>query len=491
MCGATSPIPSWNEPNVESQPRWSYLERTPTSATLSSNLLTLGRDLRDAGMKIGSGQIINLVEAVSTIDCRRRDDFYSAAKSTLVTSPEQIPVFDHAFSRFWRRLLKPEMPNDELFDRHEFDMPPAPSDESEQAQASKKQAADKNSTVKKERAVVAVEDTDDQNAEDQQDLDALPEDVIVFSAREVLKKKDFAQFTPDEIAEARRIIAGMNWRLGTRQTRRKEKANNGDFIDYRRTLRHSMKHGGVPIELRRRRNKVKMRPLVLICDISGSMDRYSRLLLQFVHAMEQGLENVEVFVFSTRLTRITRELRKKNVDAAIEQVVNSVHDWSGGTRIGESIKAFNYEWSRRVLRSGATVVMISDGWDRGDPQLLATEMARLQRSCRRLIWLNPLLGAPGYQPLTQGIRAALPFVDAFLPIHNLKSLEALAELLSDVEDTPPVRANRSIQPASADSYALKPFVTARGHLAVNIGPMVDGKPLNQGGRRRERTAARH
>jgi uncharacterized protein with von Willebrand factor type A (vWA) domain len=370
-------------------------------------------------------------------------------------------------------------------------MPPAPSDESNQAQASKKQAADKNSTVKKERAVVAVEDTDDQNADDQQDLDALPEDVIVFSAREVLKKKDFAQFSPDEIAEARRIIAGMNWKLGTRQTRRKEKANNGDFIDYRRTLRHSMKHGGVPIELRRRRNKIKMRPLVLICDISGSMDRYSRLLLQFVHAMEQGLENVEVFVFSTRLTRITRELRKKNVDAAIEQVVNSVHDWSGGTRIGESIKAFNYEWSRRVLRSGATVVMISDGWDRGDPQLLATEMARLQRSCRRLIWLNPLLGAPGYQPLTQGIRAALPFVDAFLPIHNLKSLEALAELLSDVEDTPPVRANRSIQPASADSYALKPFVTARGHLAVNIGPMVDGKPLNQGGRRRERTAARH
>jgi hypothetical protein len=179
------------------------------------------------------------------------------------------------------------------------------------------------------------------------------------------------------------------------------------------------------------------------------------------------------------------------VDAAIEQVVNSVHDWSGGTRIGESIKAFNYEWSRRVLRSGATVVMISDGWDRGDPQLLATEMARLQRSCRRLIWLNPLLGAPGYQPLTQGIRAALPFVDAFLPIHNLKSLEVLAELLGDVEDTPPVRANRTIQPASADSYALKPFVTSRGQLAVNIGPMMDGKPLNLGGRKRERTAARH
>jgi uncharacterized protein with von Willebrand factor type A (vWA) domain len=476
---------------VESQPRWTYLEQTPSTDTLSSNLLTLGRDLRDAGMNIGSGQIINLVEAVSEIDCRRRDDFYSAAKTTLVTSPEQIPVFDLAFSRFWRRLMKPDVATDELFERHEFDMPPAPSDEAEQAQASKKQSAESQNGAKKERAVIAVEDSDEETSEDEQDLDALPEDVIVFSAREVLKKKDFAQFTPEEIAEARRLISAMNWKLGTRETRRKEKANNGDFIDYRRTLRHSLKHGGVPIELRRRRNKVKMRPLVLICDISGSMDRYSRLLLQFVHAMEQGLENVEVFVFSTRLTRITRELRRKNVDDAIEQVVNSVHDWSGGTRIGESIKTFNYEWSRRVLRSGATVVMISDGWDRGDPQLLATEMARLQRSCRRLIWLNPLLGAPGYQPLTQGIRAALPFVDAFLPIHNLKSLEALADLLSEVEDTPPVRANRCIQPAAADSHALKPFVTARGQLAVNIGPMMDGKPLTHGGRKRERTAARH
>ena len=197
--------------------------------------------------------------------------------------------------------------------------------------------------------------------------------------------------------------------------------------------------------------------------------------------MEQGLDTVEVFVFSTRLTRITRELRKKNVDAAIEQVVNSVHDWSGGTRIGESIKAFNYEWSRRVL------ALRRDGGDDlrrlGSRRPAAAGNARWRGCSDRaagLIWLNPLLGAPGYQPLTQGIRAALPFVDAFLPIHNLKSLEALAELLSDVEDTPPVRANRSIQPASADSYALKPFVTARGHLAVNVGPMMDGKPLNAG-----------
>jgi uncharacterized protein with von Willebrand factor type A (vWA) domain len=170
-------------------------------------------------------------------------------------------------------------------------------------------------------------------------------------------------------------------------------------------------------------------------------------LLRFVHALGQGLDNTEVFVFGTRLTRITRELRKRDVDTALTQVVSSVEDWSGGTRIGEAIKSFNYQWARRVLRSGATVVIISDGWDRGDPALLGREMARLQRSCRRLIWLNPLLGAPGYQPLTQGMRAAMPYIDEFLPIHNLQSLEALADLLGQVEDEPPVR--RFVPPPAA------------------------------------------
>lgn len=472
------------------KPSYLLFEQTPLESHLAANLLTLARELRDAGLKVGSGQVINLVEAVSVVDNHRRDDFYSAAKSTLVTSPEQIPVFDAIFARFWRRLLRPETLEQDALDQHRFDMPPAPSDSKQGAEVEKKKPRTGEGSDSKDKSVMAVEDTAAEDQGKAEDIEALPEDVIVFSAREVLRKKDFAQFSPDEIAEARRIIAGMSWRLGTRETRRLEKAPHGDFIDYRRTLRHSLKHGGVPLELRRRRRKEKMRPLVLICDISGSMDRYSRLLLQFVHALEHGLDNVEVFVFSTRLTRITRELRKRNVDSAIEQVVKSVHDWSGGTRIGESIKTFNYQWSRRVLRSGATVVMISDGWDRGDPQLLATEMARLQRSCRRLIWLNPLLGAPGYQPLTQGIRAALPFVDAFLPIHNLKSLEALAHLLGDMDDTPPVRANRSIRPMSGDKLEMKPFMNDRGHLMVDVGPMLDGKRV-EGGTSRERFNARH
>src|SRR5215218_2403574 len=439
-----------------------------------ANLLFFGRDLRSSGLNLGSGQILSLVEALGEVDCRRSDDFYHAARATLVNSPEQIPVFDAAFSRFWRRLTNPMPPVEMPADQGDLDLTPPPGATPEEG-PDRKRTSEGKEGKSRDRAILAVEDTDQEDTGDGDELESPPEEVLVFSAREVLRKKDFAQFSPEEIAEARRIIDSLTWRLGTRKTRRREKAVHGEFIDYRRTLRHSLKHGGVPIELKRRRRKERMRPLVLICDISGSMDRYSRLLLQFVHAMEHGLDTVEVFVFGTRLTRITRELRKRNVDAAIEQVVKSVDDWSGGTRIGESIKEFNFDWSRRVLRSGATVVMISDGWDRGDPKLLAAEMARLQRSCRRLIWLNPLLGAPGYQPLTQGIRAALPYVDDFLPVHNLKSLEALAQLLSDMADNPPVRAQSTITATASAMLPSKQGIGARPEMMSDMSAKIPGR----------------
>jgi uncharacterized protein with von Willebrand factor type A (vWA) domain len=402
------------------------------SRRIAGNLLRFGRRLRAAGMPVGSGQILGLVEAIDAVGVGRRDDIYSAAKASLVSRPEQIPMFNAEFLRFWSDLVDQQAPmySEAIYDDEETVGMPNPNrrkDKGEQGQGARGEEIDKS--------VLAVEGTEDINdLGETEDYEVPPEDVLIFSASEALRKKDFSQFSPDELAEARRLIESMTWRLGTRLTRRRKRAINGAYIDYRAT-----KQGGVPLDLKWRERKERMRPLVLICDISGSMDRYSRLLLRFVHALEHGLDSVEVFVFGTRLTRITRELRKKNVDQAIADVVASVDDWSGGTRIGESIKHFNYKWSRRVLRSGATVVVISDGWDRGDPDLLGTEMARLQRSCRRVIWLNPLLGAPGYQPLTQGIRASLPYVDHFLPIHNLKSLEALAKLLGAVEDTQPVR----------------------------------------------------
>ncbi|HEX5500960.1 MAG TPA: VWA domain-containing protein, partial [Thermomicrobiales bacterium] len=354
--------------------------------------LTFGRRLRDAGMPVGSGQMLGLVEAIGAIDLRHERDVYYAARAALVTRPEQRPTFDREFTRFWRELAgaqpKPLAPFAANDAPNEVPLP-------ESSRKRKQETQPSNAVAEEERTVLAISEADENDAgAGEEEIEAPPEDVLLFSARETLRKKDFSQCTSDEIAEARRIIEGMDWRLGTRRTRRRVKATHGDLIDRRATLRHSLKHGGTPIELRRQKRKIRTRPLVLICDISGSMDRYARLLLRFVHALGQGLESTEVFVFGTRLTRITRALRKRDVDAAITQVVESVEDWSGGTRIGQAIKTFNYEWSRRVLRSGATVVVISDGWDRGDPKLLAREMARLQRSCRRLIWLNPLLGAP-------------------------------------------------------------------------------------------------
>jgi uncharacterized protein len=420
---------------------------TPTvqPPLIAANLLTFGRRLREAGLPVGSGQMLGLVEAIGAIDVRNERDVYYAARASLVTRPEQRPTFDREFAQFWRELAGAQRKPLEAFSANdapnEVPLPEASRKRKQEAKAS-------NATAEEERTVLAISEADENDASaGEEEIEAPPEDVLLFSARETLRKKDFSQCTADEIAEARRIIEGMDWRLGTRRTRRRVKATHGDFIDRRATLRHSLKHGGTPLELRRQKRKIRTRPLVLICDISGSMDRYARLLLRFVHALGQGLEATEVFVFGTRLTRITRALRKRDVDAAITQVVESVEDWSGGTRIGQAIKTFNYEWSRRVLRSGATVVVISDGWDRGDPKLLAQEMTRLQRSCRRLIWLNPLLGAPGYQPLTQGMRAALPYIDEFLPVHNLQSLEALAALLSRVEDQPPLR--RAAPPPAA------------------------------------------
>jgi uncharacterized protein len=415
-----------------------------SSILIQANLLTFGRRLRDAGLPVGSGQILSLVDALATIDVFRHDDVYHAARASVVTRPEQIPIFDLEFSRFWRELLgaKPA-PLDPFLPQNAPSEPPLPD-------ASNKKKTEQKHTPEgadDEKDIFHVSEGEEDSAGAEEEFEASPDDVMLFSSREMLRRKDFSQCSPEEIAEARRIIEGFTWRLGTRKTRRRTRAKHGNFIDPRATLRGSLRHGGIPLELRRQKRKIRTRPLVVICDISGSMDRYARLLLRFVHALGQGLDNTEVFVFGTRLTRITRELRKRDVDTALTQVVSSVEDWSGGTRIGEAIKAFNFKWARRVLRSGATVVVISDGWDRGDPELLGREMARLQRSCRRLIWLNPLLGAPGYQPLTQGMRAAMPYIDEFLPIHNLQSLEALADLLGQVEDEPPVR--RFVPPPAA------------------------------------------
>lgn len=407
------------------------------------NLTHFARRLRKAGIKVGTGHVMEMLQALDSVGMHKRDDVRASLQAIAVYHPDQITVFQAEFDTFWKDLLKAQPPLFDMRSLPEDEENKTPPQERDRDTQERKSTEEVEGESEEETLSISADEVADSDESD--DHEASPDDVIMFSADEALRKKDFSQFTPDEVARARRLMERIDWQLGTRKTRRMERAHKGESFDQRAMLRSALRQGGIPLDLKYRKRKEKMRPLVLICDISGSMDRYARTLLQFVHTLESGLDNVEVFVFSTRLTRITRELRKRDVDQAITDVVNAVDDWSGGTRIGEAIRDFNYRWSRRVLRSNATVVLISDGWDRGDPYLLGEEIARLQRSCRRLVWLNPLLGASGYQPLTQGLKAALPYVDYFMPIHNLQSLEALADLLSSVDDAPPLRRQQGAE----------------------------------------------
>ena len=273
-------------------------------------------------------------------------------------------------------------------------------------------------------------------------------EVASYSRRESLRHKDIEALTETEMAEVRRLIRLMRIPAGTRRTRRL-RPGGSDRLDLRRLLRGSLKLDGEPLWLYWRKPRLKPRPIVLLCDISGSMERYTRVLLHFIYAIEQASEKVEAFVFATRLTRVTRQLRGHDPDRALDRLMRAVEDWSGGTRIGEALETFNRRYARRVLAGGANVVVISDGWDRGDPVALSQSVARLQRSCYRLIWMNPLLGAPGYEPLTVGLKAALPFVDDFIPAHNLASLEALGRLLLETEARRPFRRQIPIGAAAA------------------------------------------
>lgn len=387
-----------------------------TSGNLLHNLLLFGRVLRGLGMDINPGRMIDLVEALDYIQLGYKWDFYHACRSLLVHDKEDIPLFDQAFERFWRK--------------HDTDW----IDIGLMNLAQKKQ---------KEEVIVKPPslrpDEPDEPAADNQTKEENEEELLqiievtkTYSSRETLRQKDFSELTPEEMAAIKLIMTELGWELGRRLTRR-QKPGRGPTFDMRRSLRRNLRYGGEMVEWPTRKKKDKPRPLIVIADISGSMERYTRLLLHFIYGLSEGLnEVVESFVFSTRLTRITRQLRNKNVDQAMRRISRAVPDWSGGTRIGEAFKRFNFDWGRRVLGRGAVVLVISDGWDRGEPELLGQEMARLQRSCYRLIWLNPLLGSPRYEPLTRGIQAALPYIDDFLPVHNLASLEELASHLAKV-----------------------------------------------------------
>ncbi|MCW5883068.1 MAG: VWA domain-containing protein [Anaerolineae bacterium] len=371
--------------------------------------------------------MLDLLAALEVVDLTRRDDFYWAARAVLVTRRDDLARFDQAFALFWRNAQARDMPNFAPL----LSQTPVP-----RREPPRKSDAKPGEDKPQERSIAIAEATDEEtdSGDEAEETDA-PDLIISASPMEVLRHKDFAGYTADELALARQILRDMTWELGERRTRRFRRGK-GRRLDLRRSLRRNVRFGGEMVELAWREPKFKPRPVVVIADISGSMEQYSRLLLHFLHTLYQGMDNVEAFVFGTRLTRITHELRTRNVDVAVSQVAQTVQDWAGGTRIGESLHTFNYRWGRRVLGRGAVALIISDGWDRGNVDVLRDEMERLQRNTYRLIWLNPLLGMAGYQPLTRGMAAALPFIDDFLPVHRLHSLAELGDLLTELGAAP-------------------------------------------------------
>jgi len=377
---------------------------------LTRNWLHFGAILRGLSFDAGPARMLPFLQTLTVIDLRRPDDLRTAVHAHFGRRREELPLLDRALVAFLRA------------DAQVADGSPAQAAESERGEPL---------TVTGRQLKVLDDDSEDAEGAEEQE-------VASYSQAEVLRGKDFDTLTEAETAEVRRLIRLMRLPAGLTRSRR-ARAGGHDQLDIRRLLRRSMRFGGELLVFSWKSPRLRPRPLVLLCDISGSMERYTRLLLNFAYALKNASTRVEAFVFATRLTRITRLLRSHDVDAALNRVTASVDDWSGGTRIGEAIESFNRRYARRVLGHGATVAIISDGWDRGDAAQMRHAIARLQRSCHRLIWMNPLMGAPGYEPLTLGLQAALPFVDDFLPAHNLANLEALGALLLETANRRPVR----------------------------------------------------
>jgi uncharacterized protein len=362
------------------------------------HVVTFGRVLREAGIEVGPGRLVDAVRGLSAVELTRQDDVYFTLRQTLVSRHEELELFDRAFNAwFLRGAIEPPARGPQLVAPHGG---PAPT-------------------------LVGRADSDDDGSRDPLELGA--------SAHEVLRDQDLGEMTLEEFDRARRLMTAIARARPQRLSRRRSPDPRGDRLDLRRLVRRSLRTGGDPVEQALRSRKRVPRKLVVLCDVSGSMDRYSHALLVFLHALVGSGRGVEAFAFGTRLTCLTRDLATRDPDAAIARATATALDWGSGTRIGRALAEFNSTYGRRALSRGAVVVIVSDGWERDDPALVAREMARLARAAYAVVWVNPLKGNPDYQPLAAGMRAALPFVDRFLPGHNLSSLEELATALEGIE----------------------------------------------------------
>jgi uncharacterized protein len=364
----------------------------------TANVARFARVLRRAGLDVEPGQTSTFLRALTLLGFDRRDDVRSAGRVIFARRREDGPIYDAAFDLFWRRHGAGGEPGRRL-----------------------------PRITQRERGA--------SGGIPREGGDPASEEVLTTvrpgstTPREVLRTADFASLTPEESRDAQAMLEALRPRLPLRRSRRSRVGRGGHRPATHSMLRHALAAGGEALRWRWLRRTTRPRPIVLVCDISGSMERYSRFMLRFAHALQRSGAPVEVFVFGTRLTRITRQLRVRSPDAALRRVADRVVDWNGGTRIGESLRQLNRRWVRRTVRSGAIVLLMSDGWERGDPAVLAREMATLRRSCHRLIWIDPLAAREGFEPATAGLRAALPHVDEFVPAASVATLAALAERL--------------------------------------------------------------
>ena len=369
-------------------------------AAIVRHVVTFGRILREVGIEVGPGRVEDAVRGLGAVDLTRQDDVYFTLRQTLVSRHDELELFDRAFVAWFLRG------------------PVAPLVSQRQTRS----FADRQ-----------ARDTLEQGSDGDEADEPSASHELGASSHELLREKDFAEMTPDEFERVRKLMAAIARTRPRRQSRRRTPDTRGDRLDLRRLLRKSLRAGGEPIEQPWRARKTVPRKLVVLCDISGSMDAYARALLFYLHAIVGSGAGVEAFAFGTRLTRLTPDLATRDPEAALARANEIAVDWGSGTRIGGSLAEFNSLYGRRALSRGAVVVIVSDGWERDDPDLVGREMARLARAAYALVWVNPLKGSPEYQPLAGGMRAALPFVDRFLPGHNLRSLEELGAVLAGIE----------------------------------------------------------
>jgi uncharacterized protein len=379
--------------------------------TLLANVVDFGLLLRQRGLQVTPSEAIDSLRALQRIDISDRDEFYLSLRTVMTSRFDDYPIFDEAFHSFWPGLMA-----EEAWDEGADQIDTLPS--------SLSPAGEETGDGGDERVSQQIEAADEGEGEAEDE-----EDVAGYSGEEMLATKDFSMFRADELEEMIRVTLRMARKMATRLSRRMERTRRGHIIDRRRTMRNNLKYGGDVIELAHKKRKIKKTKLVLLCDVSGSMDIYSRFLLQFIYALQSNFARTESFVFSTQLSHVTEYFKDHDIYDALDVIAKEVLDWSGGTRIGQSLSTFNADWASSMLDRRTVVIVLSDGWDTGDAEVLEREMAELQRRAGRVIWLNPLMSNPGYQPLCRGMRTALPYIEVFAPAHNLASLIELEEHL--------------------------------------------------------------